>query len=298
MTRMEPTLVKVAGGLDFPEGPAYDGKGNLYCSNCDGGYISKLAPDGGVSVAYRPAMGETPFTFHKPNGMTFSQDGSLWICDFGRNAIVQIHPDGRQEMVADRCEGKPFRGPNDLAFDPKGNLYFTDPTDSGRDHPIGPVYRVEHATRKVTKVADGMAFPNGLAFTADAKFLYVCESQHNRILRFAVHPDGGLGSAEPFVDLASVGAGEPDGMAVDAQGHLWIAHYGAHHVVEVDAHSKIMRVIPMPVDKEGGPTNIEFGGHDLRTVYVTDPSTNALYRFRAETPGIPLFYAPKNVAAA
>ena len=77
------------------------------------------------------------------------------MTDFERNAIVQIHPDGSQETVADSFAGHPFEGPNDLAFDPQGNLYFTAPNRSGRDHPTGAVYRIAHGTRTVTITATG-----------------------------------------------------------------------------------------------------------------------------------------------
>ena len=294
---MEPEPIKVASDLKFPEGPAYDGKGNLYCSNCNADYITKVTADGQVSVPYRAnPNGDTPFTFKKTNGMTFFRDGSLFACDFARNAVIRIHPDGTQEIYADNFEGHPLAQPNDLAFDSHGNLYFTAPGGSGKDHPIGPIYRVEHGTRKVTKVADGMAYPNGLAFTADGKHLYVCESQHNRIVRFPVHADGTLGALEPFADLSSDGPGEPDGMAVDVKGNLWIAHYGAHTLLIVNTHGKIVHTFRLPHEQDGGPTNIEFAGRDLRTVYITDPGANALWKLHSDTPGLPLFSAPPNTA--
>jgi gluconolactonase len=294
---MNVEIVKVAGNLAFPEGPAYDGKGNIYCSNCNADYITKVTGDGKASVPYRAAReGEPAFTFKKTNGMTFYEDGSLFVCDFGRNVIIRIHPDGRQEIYADNCDGVAFKGPNDLAFDPHGSLYFTDPAGSNRDRRIGALYRVEQDTRRVTKVAGGMGFPNGLAFTHDAKHLYVCESSFNRILRFDVHTDGTLGKAEPFADLAPDGEGAPDGMALDAAGRLWITHYGRHTVLVVDTHGKIAHTIRLPHTKEDGPTNIEFAGKDLKTVYVTDPGDDALWKFPADTPGLALFCAPENEA--
>src|SRR5581483_7240379 len=177
-------LVKVGDGLQFPEGPAYDGKGNVVVSNCSADYVTRFDAQGHATVLYKAAADS--FTFQKTNGMTYYKDGSLFVCDFGRNAIIRIHPDGKQEVYADRCDGQPFKGPNDLAFDPHGNLYFSDPAGSDEKNPIGCVYRVEQGTRKVTRVAEGMAFPNGVAFSADAKTLYVAESNRFRILRFAV----------------------------------------------------------------------------------------------------------------
>ncbi len=293
----EAELEKVCGDLKFPEGPAWDGRGNLYFSNCSTDTISRLAADGAFTMQWMKgseSAGEAPY--HKTNGITVFRDGSLFVCDHGRNSVIRIDPKTKQgDVCASQCGGKPLKGPNDLAFDPKGNLYFTDPAGSGRDNPVGCVYRVEAGSRKVTRVAEGMAFPNGLAFTADAKHLYVCESQQNRIVRFAVKPDGSLGRMEPFADLSPDGPGEPDGMAVDVKGNLWITHFGAHTVLVVSPDGKIIRTIRVPhAENNGhGPTNIEFAGRDLKTVYITDPGSSALFRMTSDVPGLRLFCSPE-----
>ena len=288
-------LVKVCDGLSFPEGPAYDGRGNLFFSNCNDETISKVNADGTVERKWMSASEQDqPFTWKKSNGLTFHGDGTMFVCDHGRNAIIRMHPGKRCEVYADSCGGVPFKGPNDLAFDPKGNLYFTDPVGSNKKNPVGCVYRVEQGTRKVTRVADGMAFPNGLAFTANAKYLYVCESGENRILRFAVKLDGTLGPKEPFADLSPDGPGDPDGMAVDSKGNLWVTHFGAHSVLVFDTKGRITTIIRLPHENNWGPTNIEFGGKDMRDVYITDPGTQALYRMRSEVPGLKLFCSPRN----
>ncbi len=292
----EARLEKVCGDLKFPEGPAWDGRGTLYLSNCAADTISRLAPDGSFTFEWMKGS-ESPEVspFRKTNGITVFRDGSLFICDYGLNAIVRIDPATKKgEVYADRCDGQPFKGPNDLAFDPHGNLYFTDPVGSGRENPVGCVYRVEAGTRRVTRVAEGMAFPNGLAFTADAKHLYVCESQQNRIVRFAVGADGSLGRMEPFADLSPDGPGEPDGMAMDEAGNLWVTHFGAHSVLVIDPSGSIIRRIEVP-HTEGngyGPTNIEFAGPDMKTVYNTDPGSAALFRMRSDAAGLPLFCSP------
>lgn len=285
--------VRVCGDLSFPEGPAYDGKGNLYFSNCNDETITKVGADGTVERKWMSASkSDDPFTWKKSNGLTFFRDGSMFVCDHGRNAIIRLHPDRRCEIYADSCEGKPFKGPNDLAFDPKGNLYFTDPVGSGKKNPVGCVYRVEKGTRKVTKVADALAFPNGLAFTADASFLYVCESGQNRVLRYAVRADGSLGPKEPFADLSPDGPGDPDGMAVDSAGNLWVTHFGQHSVLVFNRAGRIIRTIRLPHENNWGPTNIEFAGKDMCDVYITDPGTQALYKMRSEVPGLKLFCSP------
>lgn len=282
---------KVAGGLAFPEGPAYDGRGNVVVSNCSGPYLTKIDRAGRAALYLRGRDRDRPFTFHKPNGSTFFRDGSQFVCDFGRRAVVRIYPDGKQAIYADACDGKRFRGPNDLAFDPLGNLYVTDPAGSSRKNPIGCVYRVAVGTRKVTRVAQGLAFPNGIAFAADGRTLYVCHSPYNQILRWRVAPDGTLGQRQVAADLSRFGSGEPDGMAVDRAGRLVVAHFGGGAVLIIPPGGKGGRAIRLPGKRV---TNVEYAGRDLRTLYITETETNALYKIPMDTPGLPLFCAPRN----
>jgi WD40 repeat protein len=129
--------VKIADGLAFPDGPAYNGKGYIFVSNCNADTITRLDDASNKTAAFHRAVDK--FTFLKTNGMTFYEDGTLFACDFERKAILQIHPDGRMELYADKCDDQGFKGPNDLAFDPEGNLYFTDPTGSDEKNPVGCV---------------------------------------------------------------------------------------------------------------------------------------------------------------
>ncbi len=289
---MERGLKKVAAGLKFPEGPAYDGKGNVIVSDCRGPYLTRITKDGKASLYLRPASaGSARMTFKKPNGSTFFEDGSQFVCDFGRKAIMRIYPasaGGKQLIYARAWNGRPFRGPNDLAFDPAGNLYFTDPPGSNRKTPIGCVYRVARGTRQVTRVADGLAFPNGIAFAADGRTLYVCESQRSRVLRYRVAPDGSLGDKRV---AANLGWGDPDGMAVDRAGNLVVAHFGAGMVHMFRPDGKLLRSIKLPGKQV---TNVEFAGRDLRTLYITEAETDAVYTLPMDVPGLPLFCSPKN----
>ena len=286
-------VAKVCAGLRFPEGPAWDGKGHLIVSNCQADYITRVSLDGKIDQKWMTASaGDQPFTWKGTNGMTYGRDGSFYVCDNKRKAIVEVSPKLQCKAYALSCDDHPLNGPNDLAFDAHGNLYFTDPEGSDLQHPIGQICRIDRKTHKTIKVAGGLAYCNGLAFSGDGKYLFVCESKPNRILRYTVKADGSLGEREIFCDLAPVGSGEPDGLAVDTKGNLWIAHYGQHHLVVVNLHGKITGLLPLPIERDGGPTNIEFAGKDLRTVYITDPGTGSLWMFHADTPGLRLFYAP------
>ena len=287
----EPKLnepVKVADGFIFPEGPAYDGKGGVYVSNCNADYINKLDKDG-KSLSFKRS--DDHYTFEKTNGMTFYEDGSLFACDFGRKAILQIFPNGRMENYADKCDDAGFKGPNDLAFDPEGNLYFSDPTGSDEKNPVGCVYRVAKGSRKVTRVAEGMAFPNGVAFSADAKTLYIAESNTFRILRAKVKTDGGLEKPELFCQLPKDHT--PDGMNFDQAGNLYVATVGPGLVTVLDKDGKIIRTVKLPGTDV---TNVEFAGKDLKTLYITEAQKGEVYKMQVAIGGLPLFRAPKNEA--
>ena len=277
--------VKVADGLKFPEGPAYDGKGHVDVSNCNADFVTRFdTATGKASVLYRAS----PEGFQKTNGMTYRRDGSLIVCDFGRKAVLEIKPGGKVEVYADQCDGVPLKGPNDLAFDPAGNLYFTDPAGSDEKKPIGCVYRVDAGReRKVTKVAEGLAFPNGIAFSADAKHLYVAESKTFSILRYPVKEDGSLGEKSVFCRLPS--DHEPDGINFDSAGNLWVTQYGSGAVRQLSPEGKVIREVKLPGKN---PTNVEFAGKDLRTLFVTEVETGALYAMRVEVAGLPLFGGP------
>ena len=287
MSEQDDGLIKVGDGLKFPEGPAYDGLGNVAVSNCDADYITRFDARGEAQVLWKSSAEG----FQKTNGMTYYGDGSLFACDFKRKAIVRILPDGRPEVYADLCEGQPFKGPNDLAFDPRGNLYFTDPSGSNERNPVGCVYRVESGTRRVTRVADGLAFPNGIAFSADAKSLYVAESRTFSILKFPVKPDGTLGPKATFARLPT--PHDPDGIGFDKAGNLWVAQYGGGAVIQFNPRGEILRTVKTPGKNV---TNVEFAGGDLKTLYVTEADTGTLYKMSVKVAGLPLFCAPPNRA--
>jgi gluconolactonase len=285
--KMKPVAVafeKVVDGLEFPEGPAWDGKGTLYFSDCYGNAIYQVTPEG-ASVFLAGTI--DPFAFQKTNGLAVGPDGGLYACEFEQGAILRISPDKKVEVYAAGYQGKKFNRPNYLAFDAHGNLYFTDPHEYSRENPDGIVYRIDKEKREVMPVAEGLGFPNGIIFSLDGKQLYVAESAFHRVLRFDVLPNGRLESKTVFAEMPG---GDPDGMNFDSEGNLYVAHFGggAIHVFSSDGLTK--RIIKAPGSK---PSNVEFAGEDLRTLYVTENETKAVYRTQVEVPGATLSYLVK-----
>jgi gluconolactonase len=272
--------IKVAGGMNFPEGPAWDGRSTLYVSNCLGSWITRIQNDQADTFLVR--SGKTP-DFGKTNGLLFSNE-TLFACDFGINAILKITMDGSVNVLAPGDTGTQFHRPNDLAFGPDGFLYVTDPFHYDRNNPDGIVYRIDPVTGNIEPVIKNLAFPNGIAFSADGKYLYICESAFQRVLRFPFGKTGAKGKPEMFVELPG---GDPDGIAFDKKGNLYIAHFGGGAVYIVSPMGKIFHKLETPGRK---PTNLEFGGKDLKTLYLTEVETNAVYQCNVKIPGQPLFH--------
>ncbi len=283
---VEPGWVEAADGGTFPEGPAWNGRGELFFSDCTGQAIYRLR-HGVPGAQLFLAAKEDPFTLKNTNGTTFGADGYLYACEYGEPGILRIGMDGSSEYVATEYGGERVVRPNDLAFDPKGNLYFTDSWAYKRENPKGAVYRIDAKTGEVTQAAGELGFANGIAFSPNAKQVYVAESAWNRVLRYDVSEDGSFINREVFADMPG---GDPDGMAFDTGGNLYVAHFGGGVVAVFSPDGTRIRNLKTPGKK---PSNVEFAGADLRTLYVTEDETRKLYRTKVETPGVRLFWAPE-----
>src|SRR4030042_536941 len=100
-----------AKGLKFPEGPAFDPKGNLFVVNVQTADVSKISPNGKVETFVN--------TGGHPNGAKFHANGDLYVAD-REKGILSISPQGDMRIIIDNYQGKKFNGPNDLMFDSKG----------------------------------------------------------------------------------------------------------------------------------------------------------------------------------
>jgi gluconolactonase len=244
----------------YCEGVVFDHDGNGYTSH--GKRITKFSPDG----SRREIWAETG----APNGHKVLADGTHLVCDASRHAVLRLS--ARGEVLGDaasECDGRPLRGPNDLTLDPRGGFYFTDPGGSSAASPIGTVHYVD-PQGTCHLVAEGLAFPNGIVLRPDGKTLLVAESQRNRILEYPVRSPGKAGRMRVFAELPSKGEGQidnqPDGMCLDADGNLYVAHYGMRQVQVLGPQGRLIRRYA------GGnltTSNVAFGGPKRDQLYIT-----------------------------
>jgi gluconolactonase len=260
-------------GYDSPEGPAFDRAGNLFFVNWLTSSIVKLTPEGEAGEFYN--------TGGIPAGLAFHPDGSLYVADEGEqiHGILRITPAAEASIMVSEYQGKPLNGANDLIFDRHGALYFSDPWGSSADNPIGGFYRLQPDGR-LEQIDIGLAFPNGVALTADGTAVILAETYRNRLLRYRINADGSLGAREHWADTRLPPG--PDGMAFAANGDLYVAHYGGGCVDVFDPAGAQIDQIAVPGAKA---TNVAFGGADGRTLVITEVETASVYRVRLDVAG-------------
>ncbi len=258
----------VVADIAFAEGPIFDRAGNLYFVNYHAlGTLGRRTPDGTVSVWVH--------TGGQANGLKVDGQGNIVVADYGGKRILRVHPITRRiEVLTKDCGGQPYRGPNDVCLDLAGNIYFTDPEESSKENPIGCVYRItvaaDSSVATVTRIAEGLAFPNGLAVSPDQHRLYVAESDTNRLLCWDLKPDGSLADKRTIIELPTETL---DGIMFDEFGRLWIARWTSKTVDVVDVENgKLLQSYPAGGDQV---TNLCWWGTSL---YVTVAGQHSIHR--------------------
>jgi gluconolactonase len=278
----EVRAVKIMEVPGYSEGVVIDADGAVYLSDVYNGVIYRVGADGEARVWARTGA---------PNGHKILADGTHLVCDGSQHAVLRLDASGKILGKASfEYDGKPLRAPNDLTLDSVGGFYFTDPGGSNAQNPIGTVHYVD-AQGKTHLVAEGLAFPNGIAIRPDGRTLLVGESNHNRILSYDIIKPGKVGRMRVFANLplkeGEQIANEPDGICLDREGNLYVAHYGMRQVQVLSPRGKLLRRY------EAGnltTSNVAFGGPRLDQLYVTgalgDEKTSKGGLFRLDLKGV------------
>jgi len=110
-------------------------------------------------------------------------------------------------------------------------------------------------------VADGLAFPNGMAITPDNATLIVAESYAQRLTAFDLAPDGSLSNRRVWADLSD---GAPDGICLDAEGAVWYADVPHQRCVRVRAGGQVLQTVNL----DRGCFACMLGGPGDRTLFM------------------------------
>jgi gluconolactonase len=280
-------LERVAAGFEFTEGPVWTRDGALLFSSPNTNAIYRWTPAGTASV-FRPKSGHTGTDvgrYFQPgsNGLTFSPDGLLTLCQHGNRRVIRVNPHGDITVLAEAFEGKRLSSPNDLVYRSDGTLFFTDPPfglpgqydDPEKELPFSGVFRVSGG--EVALLTDELEGPNGLAFSPDERFLYVGNWDFDRTVVMRYDPDTGDG--EVFFDMTGApGEDAIDGIKVDTEGNVYVCGPGGIWILSPDGEH--LGTLRLPES----PHNLAWGDEDGRALYVT--ALTSVYRLRLRIPGI------------
>jgi sugar lactone lactonase YvrE len=152
---------------------------------------------------------------------------------------------------------------NDAKADSAGRIY-AGSMPVAADQPTGAFYRFD-ADRSITRLDSGYVIANGPAFSCDERYLFHTDSARRTVFRFAVRADGSLGERRIFIQFPE-GWGQPDGMTVDADDHLWVAHWGGARVSRFAPDASLQHSIALPTPQV---TSCTFAGPRFDQMFVT-----------------------------
>ena len=249
------------------------------------------------------------------NGIKFDAKGRMVVCegaDYGGRRVTRTDmTTGMSYIVAAMYEGRKLNSPNDVTFDEKGRLYFSDPRYLGHetiDQPVMGVYRVD-TDGSIQRIITDAGKPNGVCVSPDQKTLYVVSNEngttgieqlakpedkdgpsvstplhkgHMALMAYDLHEDGTATFRKTLVNYYPEDG--PDGLVCDADGNLYVAVRAEKRpgITVYDPEGKELVYIETEV-----PTNVGFGrGDDANLLYITAGSS--LYRIRLNRKGYQL----------
>src|ERR1700749_1026829 len=218
-------------GRGLVESPRWHGD-RLNFSDWTAGEVLAVDPGGRGEVSARvPSL---------PLCTAWLPDGRLVIVSSQEGLLLRLEPDG--SLVTHANLGRP--GWNDIVADGRGNIYVNgagfnpvagEAFRPGQGDPAGP-------DGTVRPVADDIAFPNGMAVTADNSTLIVADSYRHQLVGFDIAADGSLSGRRVWADL---GDAAPDGICVDAENAVWYAEVPGKRCVRVAEGGAELDVVPL-----------------------------------------------------
>lgn len=263
------TAMKFTSCGKFLEGPTFDRAGNMWMVSIFSGDIHKVTPDGTCSTVAN--------TGGEPQGLKTLPDGRIIGSD-RKLGLFTVDPEtAKVEKITNNYFVQNFAGLNDLVVDSLGGVYVTDPYGSGILHPTGRVYYLPPGEKRVSKVLDNIAFPNGIALSPDEKILYVTEFSAKRVIAASVVQPGLISPELTYVVANLADGAGPDGMTVDSSGNLFVAEYNGKEVFVINAENTILGTLRLPEEAGPGTTNVAL--HD-GYLYITEARKNEVWRVK------------------
>jgi len=254
-------------GRGLVESPRWHGD-RLYFSDWSAGEVVAVDLAGHSEVVARVES--------LPLCIAWLPDGRLVMVSSPDGRLLRREPDGSLVTHADL--GRP--GWNDIVVDGRGNAYVNrsgfNPV-AGEAFQPGFVFHVA-ADGSVRQVADDIAFPNGMAVTADNSTLIVADSYRHALVAFDIGADGGLSNRRVWADL---GEGTPDGICADAQNAVWYADVPNERCVRVAKGGTVLQTIEL----DRGGFACALGGPGRTALFIVAAEWRGMTEPQMVTPG-------------
>jgi gluconolactonase len=275
------TLEVLASGFGLLEGPRVDEQNRLYFSDVPRGGVYRRSPDGKLETLIPKRKGV--------GGMALNEGGGI-VCS-GRSLIYWNEQTGQSRDLFTEWEGRALKGLNDLQPDDQGSVYVGSlEFDALSDQkPIpGNLFRVD-PDGKVNKLWEGIQVTNGMGISPDRKHLFHADSTTQAVWIYDIQPDRSVKDRRVFARMPE---GWPDGMAVDAEGGIFVAVVNSGEVVRFKPDGTLDWRMKIPAKMV---TSLTFGGKDLQDLYIVtadnsdDPTKKGtIYKTRSDIPGLPV----------
>jgi gluconolactonase len=297
-----PDVRELATGLQFPEGPVVLPDGSVAVVEIQGKRVTRVDQDGNKETIAETGGG--------PNGAAIGPDGKLYVCnngaafdfvDMGGLTITHQPPTnsheggkiqrvdldtGEVEVLYEEASGNRLIAPNDIVFDAHGGFWFTQYGIEYERHSDRTFICYAKADGSDCREVIGpLDFPNGIGLSPDGTRLYTAETLTAAIWSWEVTGPGEIGDGLPLLPhggtpVARVsGFAALDSLAIDAEGNVCVGTLlkGGITTVKPGDQPAQGEEIDFVAVGDPWPTNVAFGGDDLRTAYVTGSATGKLF---------------------
>ncbi|TDR89137.1 SMP-30/gluconolactonase/LRE family protein [Enterovirga rhinocerotis] len=276
--------VAVPCGCVLGEGAIWDQRtGTLFWVDINEGALWSWRPQGGEEAVSRPLGERVGFVLLTPDPDVVMLGLKSGLARFDLSS-------GTRTALLSPESDLPGNRLNDGTAAPDGSIYFGSLNESDRQ-PSGHFY---HWTgERLSRFGESTVTTNGPAVDPARGRLYATDTSRRRVCHYPIGQGGSLGERRDYVTFGPED-GHPDGMAVDAEGHVWICHFGGGRITRFDPDGEPVLVVPMPTPQV---TKLAFGGPDLDTIYVTtaardldreiDPMAGHVFKVAAGIRGLP-----------
>lgn len=226
-------------------------------------------PDGEL-YKHDPSNGKSQLVFQADRpigGFTIQENGDLLL--FMEGCRIVCFNEGKTSLVLDGVPGKETNRFNDVIAGPQGQVFCGTMSTPDQENADGILYLLD-TNRRLTKLMGEIGTSNGMGFTPDRSFFFHTDTRARKVTRYPWSDNKGdfdrSKSEVWYAASLDPKTGRPDGMTVDANGHLWIAHWDGSQIVHLDESGAVVDAISIPALKV---SSVAFGGPKLTDLYVT-----------------------------